>query len=629
MTWDCAPKMLRDAVNRDGTKLHRALMLPRNGNPGAGVNRENPRLLINGWFSSVSFERPLGVLSCCLLILCSVACSKQPESLTPIESKSASQASVGQPWFEEVAASSGITFRHSSGHASRFLMPEMETGGVGLFDYDSDGLLDVFCVNGGSLDPAATNRPGCKLYHNLGNWKFEDVTARAGVGGQGEYGMGCACGDYDGDGRTDIYVTHLNGGILYRNNGDGTFLDVTRDAAVDGSSWGTSAAFFDYDDDGHLDLMVANYIRWSRETELTCYSRGGLPDYCSPMNYKASAMDTLYHNKGNGSFENVTLSAGLDKAYGNGLGVACADFDHDGRIDIFVANDAMPNQLWINKGNGKFVDEALIRGCGLNAVGMTRAGMGVAVVDMRRSGWLDLFVTHLVGEGNGWFLNSNGYFTDTVKPKGPAAPSLTLTGFGIGFADFDRDGLLDLYVANGRVKYGVRDLDPQNPYAEPNTLLRGLGDGDFEEIKPQGGTAQVLLATSRGAAFGDLDNDGAIDVVVINKDAPAYVLRNVAPAGGGWIICRLLNRAGIDAINATVRLEAAGNVQFRDVIPNQGYCSSHDPRIHFGLGAAKRVERISVRWRKGDEETFGPYDAGHIIELREGAGQRAQGIFGY
>ncbi|MCI0539193.1 MAG: CRTAC1 family protein [Verrucomicrobiales bacterium] len=549
------------------------------------------------------------------------ACGRSPRLADEAETSS----SAGLPadsWFEEVAALAGVDFRHSSGHTHRFYMPEMMTGGVGLLDYDGDGFLDIFCVNGGSLDPSVTNKPGSKLYRNLGNWRFEDMTARGGVGGQGAYGMGCACGDYNQDGHVDLYVSHLHGGILYRNNGDGTFTDTTREAGIDGQSWGTSAAFLDYDNDGNLDLVVANYIKWSPETELNCYSRGGLPDYCSPLNYKAPAMATLYHNQGNGVFQNVTLAAGLDQAYGNGLGVACADFNRDGRIDMYVANDAMPNQLWLNKGNGKFVDEALFRGCAVNSQGVPRAGMGVAAADIRQCGWLDLFITHLVGEGNGWFVNTNGTFTDRISPRGPTAPSTSLTGFGVGFADFDHDGNLDLYVANGRVKYGARDLDPTNPYAEPNTLLRGLGQGDFEEVQPPGGTAQLLLTTSRGVALGDLDNDGSIDAVVVNKDGPVHLLRNVVKKRGSWIMFRVLNRKGLDAINASVRIEANGRAQFREVMPNQGYCSSQDPRVHFGLGSVREKEniRVAVRWPGGREEGFGPFEAGHLHTIQEGIG---------
>ena len=500
-------------------------------------------------------------------------------------------------------------------------MPEINTGGVGLLDYDNDGLLDIFCVTGGSLEPGTTNRPGNRLYHNLGNWQFEDVTGRAGVGGHGEYGLGCACGDYNGDGLVDIYVTNLGRNILYRNNGDGTFSDVTQEAGVGDESWSSSAAFFDYDGDGHLDLVVVNYLRWSRETELDCFSRGGLPDYCSPLNYKAPAMDTLYHNKGDGTFENVTRSAGLDKAYGNGLGVVCADFNDDGRPDIFVANDAMPNQLWINQGNGTFADEAMIRGCAVNSFGTPRAGMGVAAVDLWQRGQLDLFVTHLLTEGNGLFVNTNGNFIDLVTPKGPGAPSLPFTGFGVGFADFDNDGELDLYVANGRVKLGLSDLDPDDPYAEPNTLLRGLGRGQFAEVTPPGGVGKPLVASSRGLALGDLDNDGGVDIVIINRDGPVHLLRNVIRRGH-WIMFRVLNRHNCCAINAVARIEAGGKTYWRYVIPNQSYCSSMDPRLHCGLGASLVVERVTVRWPNGDEEIFGPFDTDRLYELRESGGKR-------
>jgi len=567
------------------------------------------------------------------VILILSACRKPANDLPSAPTAATNSLSAPAPWFEEVAAQAGLTFRHSSGHAKRFYMPEMVTGGVGLLDFDADGLLDVFCVNGGSLDPGATNRPGHKLYRNLGHWKFEDVTERAGVGGYGEYGMGCACGDFNNDGRVDLYISHLTGGLLFRNDGHARggriFTNVTREAGITGDSWGTSAAWFDYDRDGHLDLIVANYLRWSRETELNCFSRGGLPDYCSPLNYKAPAMTTLYHNRGNGTFENVTLAAGLDKAYGNGLGAACADFNRDGLLDIFIANDGVPNQLWINQGNGRFQDEALLRGCAVNLVGMPRAGMGVAVVDLRQRGALDLFVTHLVGEGNGLFVNTEGYFVDAVMAKGPGAPSRPYTGFGVGFADFNNDGELDLYIANGRVKYGVQDLDPSDPYAEPNALLRGLGNGEFEELKPLGGTQPVLLSSSRGTAFGDLDNNGAIDAVVVNRDGPAHLLRNVAPQRGHWIIFRVIDSQGRDAINASVRLELDGRVQFREVMPNQGYCSSNDPRIHFGLGRREKIDRLIVRWVKGDEEAFGPFEADRALEIRQGRGQKVQGVFGY
>jgi hypothetical protein len=551
-------------------------------------------------------------------------CSKSSSIADAAKQSTPPPTEAPSPWFEEIAAAAGLEFRHVSGHTTRFYMPEINVGGVGLLDFDGDGWLDVYCVQGGYLDPAAsTNRPANKLYRNLGNWRFQDVTAQAGVGDTG-YGNGCACADYDGDGDSDIYVTNSGTNVLYRNNRNGTFTDVTGQARVGHIGWGSSAAFFDYDADGHLDLAVANYLNWSRDREVNCYSRGGLPDYCSPLNYKAPAMDTLYHNNGDGTFEDVTLAAGLEKAYGHGLGVATGDFNLDGRLDLYVANDAMPNQLWINQGNGRFTDEAVLRGCAVNSMGMSEAGMGVVAVDLLQRGQLDLFVSHLVGEGNRLFLNTNGYFIDWIRPRGPGAPSLPFTGFGVGFFDFDNDGLFDLFVANGRVRYGHDQLDPNDPYAEPNTLLRGAGGGDFGEVLPRGGTDPVLTATSRGCAFGDLDNDGGIDIVVINRDGPAHLLRNRVAARGHWIRFRVLNARGTDAHNALVRLEAGGRTQYRQVQPNEGYCSSNDPRVHFGLGTVTRAERVIVRWPGGGEESFGPFDAGRVYELREGKGVMAR-----
>ena len=552
------------------------------------------------------------------------ACSRQRRA--PVEGAADAPAARPKPeqiWFEEVAAKAGIQFHYQSGHRpEQFYIPEIMGGGVGLLDYDNDGWLDVYCVQGGSLYPDAKLKPGNKLFRNLGGWRFEDITDKAGVAGHGEYGMGCACGDYNGDGWMDIYVTNLGRNTLYRNNGNGTFTDVTEQAGVGGNSWSTSAAFFDYDHDGNLDLVVANYIKWSPDREIQCSSRGGKLDYCSPMDYKAPAMVTLYHNRGDGTFEDVTVAAGLDKVYGNGLGVAIGDLDHNGWLDVYVANDAMPNQLWLNQGDGTFKDEAMFRGCAVSALGVPEAGMGVVAVDLMQRGCLDLFITHLVGEANRLFLNTNGFFLDWVHPKGPGVTSWPFTGFGVGFFDFDRDGLLDLYVANGRVKYGAADYDPKDPYAEPNQLLKGFARGEFEEM-PNAGLATPLIATSRGCAFGDLDNDGAIDIVVINRDGPAHVLRNITgSAERHWVMFRVQSRNGIDALNSLLRIQAGGSVQWRQLSPNQGYCSSHDPRVHFGLGAATRIDSLTIHWAKGDEEIFGPFAANATYSVRRGTGRR-------
>jgi hypothetical protein len=551
------------------------------------------------------------------------ACSKKGPVFPPdSDSRSGSKTA---PWFEEVSSKAGVSFRMVTGHRpGHYLMPEIKGGGLGLLDYDNDGLLDIFCVQTGSLYPDDTNRPTHQLFHNLGNWRFEEVSKAAGVAGGQVYGMGCACTDFNGDGYADVYVTALGGNTLYRNNGNGTFSDVTTEAGVRNGAWSMSAAFFDYDGDGHLDLVMANYVKWSTNLEMACFSQGGLRDYCSPLNYKAPSMITLYHNLGNGRFEDATLAAGLDKAYGYGLGIICQDFNGDGRPDIFVANDATPNQLWMNQGNGTFVDEGMLRGCAVNGNGMCEAGMGVAVADLFGRGAFDLFVTHLTGEANRLFYNrTNGYFSDLVTQKGPGATSWPYTSFGVGFVDFDNDGILDLYVANGRVKRGLVDLDPKDPYAEPNNLFHGLGEGEFQELFPQGGTEPPLVATSRGAAFGDLDNDGRVDVVVANRDGPTHVLRNITSRDQHWITFKIVNKVGSDAIGAVAELQAGDRKWWAQVQPNQSYCSSNDPRIHYGLGAIPRVERLKVRWPEGNYEVFGPFQPDQIYLLRQGQGAQA------
>jgi enediyne biosynthesis protein E4 len=547
-----------------------------------------------------------------------VACSPSGPDPHP-DAPDRSMTSHSAPWFEEVAATSGVRFRYETGFSGRHLMPEIKGGGVGLLDYDGDGLLDIFCVQGGSLHPGdqpdADLPRGHRLFRNLGNWKFEDVTEAAGVAGDGRYGMGVACADYDGDGWVDIHITHVQGSLLYRNNGDGTFTDVTQEAGLTHGAWGVGSAFFDMNHNGQLDLVIANYLRWSIESEVNCFSLGSLPDYCSPLSYSAPAVDTLYRNRGDGTFENVTLAAGLGSAYGNGLGVVTADFNRDGLPDIYISNDASPNQLWINQGDGTFVDEAMLRGCAVNALGMSEAGMGISSSDLDHNGWRDLYVTHMVGEANLLFMNQDGLFTDVTPPNGPTFMSWPYTSFGVGFFDFDNDGQLDLYVANGRVRLAADNPDPNDPYAEGNNLLRGLGQLQFESVA-NAGTATPLLATSRGAAFGDLDNNGSVDIVVVNRDGPIHILRNLTGHNGRWINVRVLDEFGRDAMGAEARFEAGDTIWWRAVAPQESYASSNDPRLHCGLGAVTRIDQLTVRWPDGYEQTFGPLDANQFYQVR-------------
>ena len=568
-----------------------------------------------------------GVLAVVVALL--YGCSREPadRALTKTSEPAATHRTPAHPWFTNVVSGSGLSFIHHSGASGRFWLPEMESGGVGLLDYDGDGLLDVFCVDGGSLDPDRPAAPAHRLYRNLGQWRFEDVTTAAGLACPSGYGIGCTVGDYDGDGREDLYVTQVGSNRLYRNRGNGTFEDVTTRAGVAVNRFSTSAAFVDVDQDGDLDLMVVNYVRWSPNIEMECFSDGGRRDYCSPRNYNAPTPTVLFRNRGDGTFEDVTTAAGLDRAYGNGLGVATGDFDHDGRIDLFVANDATPNQLWLNRGQWHFEEDAPLRGCALNSMGIPRAGMGVVAVDLEQRGWLDLFVTHLVGEGNGFFRNQAGLFVDAVTHDGPMAGSLPHTGFGLSVTDFDNDGQLDLYVANGRVRLGTGTHSASSdPFAEANSLNRGLGGGRFAVVLPEGGTTPLLEATSRGLAAGDLDNDGLQDLVVINRDGPVHLLRNISATDRGWIGIELHGRRSLNPRHAILRLESETGVQWRSHQPNQGYCSSGDPRVHFGLGAARKGH-LWVRWPDGTAEDFGVLDSQRSHRIEAGRGTPAPKAF--
>lgn len=554
-------------------------------------------------------------LAAALGSLCIVSCTpdEPPTSASIVPT-------LATPWFEEVSREVKVEFTRIPYLKQRYYFPEVVSGGVGLFDYDNDGDLDIYFVQGGDLVTAKADNPGNKLFRNRGDGTFEDVTESARVGDRG-YGMGCACGDFDRDGDIDLYVTNVGPNVLYANNGDGTFTDITESAGVGDPSWGSSTTFVDCDGDGFLDIFVANFVVWSPARELKCGPDADHQDYCSPKNYQTPAPDVLYHNNGDGTFTDVSEAAGLRADFGNGLGVVSGDFNRDGLTDLYVANDGMPNQLWINTGNGKFRNDALLSGCALNGVGAAEASMGIIAIDIENDGDLDFFLSHLRNESNTFYRNDGGLFEDVTARLGLSAPSLPYTGFGLGIVDFDHDGHLDIYIANGRVTRQDTSHDPADPYAEPNQLFRGAEGGRFEGLVPNGGTATSLIKNSRGAAFGDIDNDGDMDVVIVNVAAQVHVLRNIAGSRGSSIMFRVLNQYGGDAIGASVKITTGTRHQWRTVQISYSYCASNDPRVHFGLGDATTIDDVTVRWSFDRTESFGPFVAGKTYELVQGRGK--------
>jgi len=522
-------------------------------------------------------------------------------------------------WFESASDRAGVRFRHVAAPERRFRFPEIMGSGLGFADVDGDGFLDLYVVQGGDLDGDPEEQPMDRLFRNRTDGTFEDATEAAGLGDR-HYGMGCAFADCDDDGDVELHVTNVGPNVLYENRGDGTFVDVSAGAGVGDPRWGTSAAYFDYQQDGDLDLYVCNYVNWSSQREIPCSSAYAPNDYCSPNNYNAPATDLLYRNEGGLRFTDVSEPAGLTRASGNGLGVVCGDFDADGLTDVFVANDQMPNRLWIARPDGSFVDQALLSGCALDPEGKSRAGMGVLAFDFQDDGDLDLFVTNLRSETNIFYVNEGGAFSEQAAEAGLAASSRPYTGFGVGFADFDHDGRRDLFVANGRVTFGVPLADAEDPFAEPNQLYRGTSPDAFGEV-PGAGLAGPLVGNSRGLALGDYDNDGDVDVAILDNGGGVELLENVAGARGHWIELCILDGHGRDGIGAQVVLRSGASVWRRTVQSSYSYCSSNDPRVHFGLGPEAGPFTIEVGWVDGSRERFGPLEVDRIHRIRQGHGQ--------
>ncbi len=539
------------------------------------------------------------------------------------------------PLFRESAAETGLTFTHVNGATGKFYLAEQMGAGVALFDYDNDGDLDVFLVQGGPLGdtPSGRDAPTSRLFRNdltrarggAPVLHFTDVTDRAGVGLRA-YGMGATVGDYDNDGDLDLFVTTFGPDTLFRNNGNGTFTDVTAEAGVSDPLWSASASFFDYDRDGDLDLFVANYLDFTIAGNKACTDSAGVRDYCGPRAYRP-VPDRLYRNDGDGHFTNVTDAAGISKADGAGLGVVADDFNGDGWLDLYVANDATPNQLWINKHDGTFVDDGLLSGAALNAAGNPEGSMGIAAGDFDGDGDEDLFVTNILGETSVLYRNDGkGNFEDIRVTAGLAAPTAAFTGFGTDWFDYDNDGWLDLFVANGAVNVMESQRGQPLPFRMKNQLFRNTGNGRFVETSTAGGPAFAHAGVGRGAAFGDIDNDGDTDIVVTSNGGPVRLLLNQAGRASHWLQVSLeAGPAHAVTLGARVGVERRGRpTLWRRAHTDGSYLSASDPRVPFGLGPDRSIEAVVVQWPDGARERWPEVAADQVIRLRRGTGQAQQ-----
>jgi enediyne biosynthesis protein E4 len=532
------------------------------------------------------------------------------------------------PVFRDVAAETGLAFTHFNGATGQHYMPEIMGAGVALFDFDNDGDLDVYLVQGTSLDAHGApsgGKPGNRLFKNMlsetGRLRFVDVTERAGVGHVG-YGMGVAVGDYDNDGFLDLYVTSFERNVLYHNNGNGTFTDVTREAGVEDLHWSTSASWVDFDGDGWLDLFVCNYVDFTVQGNKGCVSPAGEPDYCTPKVYHA-VPSRLFRNKRNGTFVDVSEASGINRAYGPGLGVVCADFNNDGHPDIYVANDTAANLLWLNQGDGTFREAGLETGVAYSMDGKPKAGMGVTVGDVENNGGRMLLVTNLTREGITLFRgDASGQFEDATAQFGLLQPTFGETGFATQWFDYDNDGFLDLFVANGAVTLLETPAPGGSRYAQRKQLFHNDGGRRFRDVSRTAGAPFSIAEVSRGAAFGDIDNDGYLDIVVTNNNGPVRLLRNQSTKKAHWLLVKLespkLNRFAIGARAALIRRSKQS--PWREVRTDSSYLSANDLRVHFGLGDQPDIDAVLVQWSDRSIERFEGIKADRIVTLRQGSG---------
>ncbi len=534
------------------------------------------------------------------------------------------------PQFIDITASSGISFHHINGEASiKKYIFEAKGGGVGAFDFNNDGWMDILLVQGSTLERFNQGEnPGPILCRNKGDGTFEDVTAKSGLRAkQRGWGMGVTFGDYDNDGFADIYLTCLGPNILYRNNGNGTFTDVTEKAGVGDAKWGTSAAFGDYDQDGCLDLYVANYLEMDlNHLPAPCVGQYcvylGEPVFCGPRGI-AGAADAFYHNNGNGTFSEVSEKTGaLDRKRLPGLGVVWTDVDNDGDVDLFVANDAEPNYLFLNRGNGTFEEKGLVAGLALSGDARAQANMGVDFADYDNDGLLDLFITHFAGDyGTLYHNEGNMIWEDATIKSGLRKTYGLLVGWGTRFADFNNDGWKDIYHSNGHVYPFLERSRFQEQYNQPGTLFLNQKDGTFLDVSLSAGPGLQTKKSGRGVAFADFDNDGDIDLIVMNMNDSPLLLRNDRSDSNHWVMFKTLGRkSNRDGIGARLTVVAGKSQQIWEIKRTVGIYSASDPRAHFGLGAYNRVDLLKVRWPSGKLQEFKDVaaDAHYVVDEEEG-----------